>query len=152
MDNAVDLPGYKHYRAPDGRRPRVMVAFLDVTPAADARTNGVALPLGVLELPGLDARERNYCRVEVTGQLDRSFDGCVWTYVGLAAARERAVEGARGGRLVAARSYLERVLDGFDLLGERKLFEASTLSWPPLAELEVIYAVPPASPRSASGG
>lgn len=152
MDNTVDLPGYKHYRSPDGTRPRVMVAFLDVALAADTKTNGIVLPLDSLELPGLDARERNYCRVDVTGQLDRSFDGCVWTYVGLPAARERAVRGARDGRLVASRSYLERVLDGFDLLGGRKLFEASTFGWPPLAELEVIYAVPPAWPRSAISG
>src|SRR3954470_12595542 len=36
MDNAVDLPGYKHYEVPGtGERPAVMVAFLDVAPDPD---------------------------------------------------------------------------------------------------------------------
>ena len=30
MDNTRDLPGYKYYVAPDGTRPAVFVAFLDV--------------------------------------------------------------------------------------------------------------------------
>src|ERR1039458_5613298 len=75
MDNTVDLPGYKHYLTVNGERPAVMVAFLDIAPADGASTNGIALRADAEELPGLDARERNYRRVEVTGQLDRHLDG-----------------------------------------------------------------------------
>ncbi|MGH2910161.1 MAG: hypothetical protein ACRDK8_12795, partial [Solirubrobacteraceae bacterium] len=43
MDNRVDLPGYKCYLDPDGRRPALSVCFLDIEPVAslDARVNGV---------------------------------------------------------------------------------------------------------------
>ncbi len=50
--------------------------------------------------------------------------------------------------LVAARSYRERVLEGFELLGERELFESSTLPVPPIADLQLIYEGEPSSPRS----
>jgi hypothetical protein len=148
MDNSVDLPGYKHYRSADGARPAVMVAFLDVTPAPDARTNGIALPVQSSELPGLDARERNYERVQVTGELDRDLAGRVWTYRGLAEARERATLGDAEGRLVVPRSYRDGVLAAFGRLGQRTLFEASTAGCPPVVDLDVIHAVPPPSPRA----
>src|SRR6476619_422472 len=41
MDNTRDLEGYKYYLAPDGSRPAVFVAFLDVAPAAGASVHGV---------------------------------------------------------------------------------------------------------------
>jgi hypothetical protein len=148
MDNSVDLPGYKHYRAPDGTRPAVMVAFLDVAPQAGALTNGVAIPVASDELPGLDARERNYERIEVTGHIEPALDGRVWTYVGLAAARERALRGAREHRLVVARAYQERVLAGFERLGQRAEFEAGTPAGPPLADLAVVTDTAPAAPRA----
>jgi hypothetical protein len=150
MDNAEDLPGYKHYLAPDGVRPAVMVAFLDIAPAPGAAVNGIAIPVDPREFPGLDARERNYERIEVTGELDRDLDGRVWTYRGLPAARERAARGSAEGRLVVADSYRDRVLAGFTLLGGRARFESSTGPAPRLAELAVVHAAPPAVPRALS--
>jgi cation transport regulator ChaC len=82
MDNSVDLPDYKHYVAPDGHRPDLMVCYLDIDERPDAVVNGVALEVGADELPALDARERNYERREVTGQLSVRLDGRVWAYVG----------------------------------------------------------------------
>ncbi len=148
MDNSVDLPGYKHYRSAGGARPAVMVAFLDVTPAPDTQCNGIAVPVHTTELPGLDARERNYERIEVTGELDRDLDGCVWIYRGLAEARERARRGAAEGRLVVARSYRDGVLEAFGRLGQQALFEASTADCPRVVDLDVIHAVAPPSPRA----
>jgi hypothetical protein len=110
MDNSVDVPDYKHYVAPDGARPDLMVCYLDIDEHADAVVNGVALKVGADELPGLDARERNYERREVTGQLSVSLGGRVWAYVGQRAGRcpsaaraPRAASG-RGEQLPRARA------------------------------------------------
>ena len=128
MDNSRDLPGYKHYLTPQGERPDVMVAFLDIAPQAGGVVNGAAIPIADDELPGLDRRERNYRRVEVTDHLDTRLPGggTVWAYVGLRASRERAARGRREGRLVVSRGYYERVRDGFAAIGERATFARLT--------------------------
>jgi hypothetical protein len=150
MDNSVDLPGYKHFVAPGGERPALMVAFLDIARQAGAAVNGAALPVSEAELPGLDERERNYSRVDVTEHLDGDLPGRVWAYVGLDAARERLARGRREGRLAIASDYYERVLAGFDLLGQRDVFARSTAPMPaPVIELEVVLAAPRAEPSSA---
>jgi cation transport regulator ChaC len=150
MDNSVDLPGYKHYVTPDGERPELMVCYLDIAEQAGAMVNGVALAVGVDELPALDARERNYERVEVTGQLDVALDGRVWAYRGARAARARAERGRRERRLAVASSYRERVMAGFEVLGQRRRFEALTAPpGAPVAELAVVHRAPVAVPRTA---
>jgi cation transport regulator ChaC len=150
MDNARDVPGYKHYRTPDGDRPDVMVAFLDITPHEDGLVNGAAIPVADAELPGLDRRERNYRRVDVTGGLDRRLgDGRVWAYVGLRASRERAARGLREGRLVISRGYHDRVAAGFAALGQREAFKRLTAPRPaPLADLVLVRHEPVAEPRA----
>jgi hypothetical protein len=126
------------------------VAFLDIAPEAGASVNGVALPVSDCELPGLDERERNYERVEVTDHLDADLRGRVWAYVGLDAARERLALGQRQGRLAIASSYHARVLAGFDLLGQCETFARLTAPMPaPLVDLEVVLAAPRAEPSSA---
>ena len=95
MDNSVDLAGYKHYVTADGRRPKVMVSYLDIAEHPGAVVNGVALAIGADELPGLDARERNYERRDVTRELDVSLDGRVWAYTGTRDGRIRAARGRR---------------------------------------------------------
>ena len=150
MDNSVDLPGYKHYVAPDGERPDLMICYLDVAERPGAAVNGVALPVGADELPALDARERNYERREVTGQLDVSLRGRVWAYVGRRVGRARAERGRRERRLAVASSYRERVMTGFELLGQRRRFDALTEpARVPVADLEVVHRAPVAEPRSA---
>lgn len=143
MDNTVDLPGYKHFVTPEGERPALMVAFLSIAPQAGATVNGVALPVAEDELPGLDERERNYERVEVTEGIAPGLTGRVWTYTGLDSARERLALGLRERRAAIASSYLERVLAGFDALGQRDRFERLTAPMPaPVAELEVVLHAP----------
>ena len=148
MDNTVDLPGYKHFVTPEGERPALMVAFLSIARVAGATVNGVALRVTDDELPGLDARERNYTRVDVTEDIDAGLDGQVWAYAGHNAARERLARGLREGRAAIASSYHERVLAGFDALGRRERFERLTAPMPaPIVDLEVVLHAPRAEPR-----
>ena len=152
MDNARDLPGYKHYLTPDGERPDVMVAFLDIAPEDGAEVNGAAIPVDEAELPGLDRRERNYRRVEVGDELDTDLDGPVWAYAGLPASRARAMRAQREGRLVVARGYRERVAEAFAALGERETFARLTAPAPvPVADLVLVRHAPVAEPRAFGG-
>jgi dephospho-CoA kinase len=109
MDNAVAIPGYKVWEdAATGERPDVRVAFLALELVADRSGGdvpGVLVP--ARDLAALDARERNYERVDVTERVEPSPSpaGRVWAYVGHAAARERV----HRGPVVVARSYLALV-------------------------------------------
>ena len=131
MDNRRDLPGYKYYTDIRGVRPEVFVAFLDIRPAdqAGAAVNGLCLPVDDARLAVLDARERNYRRIEVSDRVD--VDGGpavrVWTYLGSDPGRERLRQGVAAGTAVIDAHYLEGVLDGFAGLGaaERRACAAS---------------------------
>ena len=109
----------------------------------------MALAVGADELPALDARERNYERRDVTGQLGVRLGGRVWAYVGRRAGRARAGRGRRERRLAIASSYLERVLAGFDALRQRRRFELLTEPpGVPVANLSLVRHGPVAVPRS----
>jgi cation transport regulator ChaC len=154
MDNARDLPGYKHYLTPDGERPDVLVAFLDITAHDGGLVNGAAISVEPGELPGLDRRERNYRRVDVSDQLDTRLPGGgpVWAYAGLPASRRRAARGRREGRLVVSRSYYDRVRAGFAAIGEHATF--SRLTGPlraPVADLVLVRHAPVPEPRAVAG-
>ncbi len=128
-DNVRSIPGYKMYlRRPEGTRPAVYVAFVDLEPHAGSVVNGLVRPVSAAELERLDRRERNYDRVEVTGQIE-GFDGRVFTYLGSVEGRERLRRGRAEGRAAVSRDYLDNVLAGFDRLGvdERRAFEESSL-------------------------
>lgn len=149
MDNSVDLPDYKHYVAPDGRRPDLMVCYLDIDERPDAVVNGVAFKVAADELPALDARERNYERRDVAGQFNVTLGGRVWAYVGRRAARARARRGRRERRLAIASSYQERVMAGFDVLRQRRRFDLLTApASAPVADLSLVRNAPVAVPRS----
>jgi hypothetical protein len=120
MDNARDLPGYKHYRRPDGSRPDVFVAFLDLVRTPGAAVNGVCLPVDDDALALLDRRERNYVRRDVTARLPDA-PGRVWTYAGSPGGRSRLRRARARGRAVISAEYLARVSAGFRALGEREL-------------------------------
>lgn len=129
MDNRRDLPGYKWYRLrATGARPQAFVAFLDVVAAgADDAVNGRCLPVDATALRLLDARERNYERVDVSDRVAEA-RGRVWTYVGSAAGRERLARGRRAGALLVSQEYRDDVEHGFRRLGDDQLaaFRAST--------------------------
>jgi cation transport regulator ChaC len=150
MDNSVDLAGYKHYEAPDGERPELMVCYLGIDERPGGVVNGAALRVGADELPALDERERNYERREVTGQLGVGLGGRVWAYIGRRAGRASARRGRRERRLAVASGYHERVLAGFDVLRQRRRFEMLTEpAGVPVADLAVVHHTPVAVPRSA---
>jgi hypothetical protein len=139
MDNTVDLPAYKHYEQPGtGARPALMVAFLDLERVDGGETaapvNGAVFE--ALDLAALDARERNYERVEI-----ETSAGPAFTYTGSAEGRERLARGVAEDRVVVQRAYLMRVLAGFAALGADGLdgFEATTGPLPgPLADLVLV--------------
>jgi len=115
MDNTRDLPGYKYYVAPDGSRPAVFVAFLDVAPAPGASVIGVCSPVDPTALAALDERERNYERRDVTALLSDP-PGPTWAYVGSAAGRERLARGVATATAVIADDYLRLVREGVGAL------------------------------------
>jgi hypothetical protein len=143
MDNAVDLPGYKYFvRADDGSRPGVFVAFADLAETGrevpGPAVNGVLLPTP--DLTALDARERNYERVDVSGEVEGAPPGArVWAYVGSASGRARFARGRVAGTLVVARAYVEAVQAAFRGLGpveHRAFLESSDLGGVPVMALE----------------
>jgi hypothetical protein len=112
MDNAVDLPGYKAWLAPDGSRPALHVAFLDLEAAPGERLEGALV--AAADLPALDRRERNYRRVDVTDRVAGApARARVWTYVGLPEARDRLTRARAGGTAVVAEPYLRAVEAAF---------------------------------------
>jgi len=153
-DNLRAIPGYKMYLSrADGSRPAVYVAFVDIEPDPACVVNGVVRPVTASELEVLDLRERNYDRVDVSGQIEEELrcspeqrSGCappradhVWTYRGSAEGRERLVRGRAEGRAVVSRDYLEKVRAGFAALGSehaRAFAESSFLDDLPVLALE----------------
>lgn len=148
-DNLRAIPGYKMYLLrSDGSRPAVYVAFIDIEPDPSSTVNGVARPVSAEWLRVLDLRERNYDRVEVTGQIE-GVDGRVWTYVGSAEGRERLRRGRAEGRAVISRDYLEKVRAGFAGLGaheERAFAESSSLDGLSVWDLERLDLPPDPPP------
>jgi hypothetical protein len=129
MDNSVTLPDYKHYLdARDGSRPDVLVTFLNLRRAPGHSVNGVLIAVDEARLRTLDRRERNYERREVTSAIEPPCGGRAWTYFGRSEACLRFADGARTGRAVVDRSYLDGVRAGFAALGTEALsaFDAST--------------------------
>jgi gamma-glutamylcyclotransferase (GGCT)/AIG2-like uncharacterized protein YtfP len=137
MDNAVAIPGYKVYALPDGTRPPLAVAFLDLEVRDDAEVDGALLEVDAEALAALDARERQYERVAVS--VDPAPDGPVWTYVGRAPGRARVAAGRAGSAPVAIqRAYVELVEAAFAGLGDGALarYRASTEA-PPFPVLDL---------------
>ncbi|MDQ6729004.1 MAG: gamma-glutamylcyclotransferase [Actinomycetota bacterium] len=129
MDNRRDLPGYKYYTDDRGRRPDVYVAYLDLRERAQASVNGICIPVDDGRLAELDARERNYERVDVSDRL--GVDGVrVWTYTGSTAGHRRLAEGRECGRAVIDADYLGLVRNAFRRLGPAE-YEACAVSLAP---------------------
>lgn len=123
MDNRADLPGYKHYRLrSDGSRPPVFVAYLDLEPDEEGATHGLCVPVQAGQLPAIDARERNYDRVDVTAAVAPA-PGRVWAYIGTPRGRARLRRARAAGRAVVGADYLRRTRTAFAALGEAALTE-----------------------------
>jgi hypothetical protein len=140
MDNRVAVPGYKVYERPDGSRPAVDVAFLDLEPDAATTIAGALLAVDADALAALDRRERQYRRVDVGAQVDPPPAGPVWAYAGRDEGRARVARGRAGdgSAVVIQRAYLELVELAFGALGADALerYRATTES-PPFPVLEL---------------
>jgi hypothetical protein len=147
MDNSRAVPGYKVYELPDGTRPPLAVAFLDLEATGDPghAVDGALLPVDGDALARLDDRERQYERVDVRddvvldGGAPPSPDGPIWAYVGRAPGRARVAAGRAGTAAVAVqRAYVELVEAAFAARGEDALarYRASTEP-PPFPVLEL---------------
>lgn len=133
MDNTVATPGYKVYENPEGARPAVAVAFLDLVPDPDATIDGALIAAPDLAL--LDARERQYARIDVTDAVEPR-QGKTYTYVGREAGRARVADGALD--VVIQRAYAEGVERAFAARGPESLaaYRATTEAPPfPVVEL-----------------
>ena len=132
MDNRLAVPGYKVYEAPDGARPPVAVAFLDLEPDAGSVVDGALLEVDDAALERLDRRERQYRRIDVSGAIDPPPDGTVWTYVGREEGRDRVARGRAGAaRVVIQRAYVELVERAFGGLGPEALARYRATTEPP---------------------
>ena len=135
MDNRRTIAGYKYFLEPGGGRPDVFVSFLDAVPEPGASCIGLAFPVGTAALGELDARERNYRRVDVTALVDADLGGRVWAYLGLEEARERYEAGVRAGTAVVSRAYAEGVRAGFAAFG----LDFDTEPEVPVRDLELVW-------------
>jgi hypothetical protein len=108
MDNGRAIPGYKVYLAPDGSRPDVCVAFLDLEHDPGATVQGVLLTVDPAGLAALDERERQYERADVSRAVQGA-PGRVWTYLGRPESRERLRQARAQGRAVVQAAYARSV-------------------------------------------
>jgi hypothetical protein len=147
MDNRVTAPGYKHYLEPDtGSRPEVFVTFLNLARVDGEKVNGTLIRVESHNLEGLDDRERNYDRCEITDHIVEPIDGRVWTYIGSTEGRRRYEEGVEAGSAVVDQAYYEAVNSSFRSLGDRDLVEfEETTDAPsvPVVRLKRIDPIPP---------
>jgi hypothetical protein len=127
------------YALPDGTRPPLAVAFLDLVEAADNAVEGALLAVDAAGLAAFDKRERQYERIDVTANVDPTPNGPVWAYVGRAPGRARVAAGRAGKAEVAIqRAYVELVEAAFAALGDGALarYRAST-EQPPFPILDL---------------
>ena len=150
MDNRDDIPGYKVYHDDSGRRHDGYVAFLNAEPCAGGSIEGRLFAVTAEQLALLDARERNYARIDIAPLL--GIEGRLWIYRGSDAARARFDAGMADAAhpVVISRGYLQQVEQAFAALGEGSLaaYRASTqrpagLRDIPLSPRAVLPPAPP---------
>ena len=83
-------PGYKHYVTADGRRPAVMVCYLDIAEHPGGVVNGVALAVGARSCRRSMPASATTSAATSRGELDVALDGRVWAYARSPTARTSA--------------------------------------------------------------
>jgi len=117
MDNSRDLAGYKFYTDVQGHRPGY-VAFLNIMPAIGGRAvNGLCFAVDTEMLTALDARERNYERIDVSPTIRPAVAEPVWCYVGSCDALARFRRGLERGTAVVPLAYRELIDAAFKAKG-----------------------------------
>lgn len=123
MDNLKDLPNYKYYVDAQGLRVDKYVAFLNVAFAQESKVNGVLFSVDPAKLPDLDARERNYERIDISHLCQDVCRGRVWTYMAKQESQERFRKGYTQAKVVIQQAYLDFVLGAFQSVGYHFLFD-----------------------------
>jgi len=123
MDNRADVPNYKYYVNAAQERVDKYIAFLNVSFDPNAEINGVIFPVDEAKLPELDARERNYRRVEISHLSQSVHQGRVWTYMAKESSRQRFMEGLAQDKVVIQKAYIDFVLAAFRAVGYHFLFD-----------------------------
>jgi hypothetical protein len=107
----------RYYTPGTDERPPVQVLFLNIERAADEHVTGYVMVVQAEHLLTLDAREGNYDRTLVSGEITvegTAAPGVIWTYVGkknrTATARAAIMRGT--GRI--RQEYLAKLLAAFD--------------------------------------
>lgn len=132
MENARTIPGYKYYvDAVTGDRPDWFVTFLNIVREPGHAVNGVVFEVTGELLSGLDRRERNYTRIDVSEDVSIPVDGPVWAYTGTRAAITRFQRGLRDRRAVISRPYHDGVLADFETIGAEARQRFLALTDPP---------------------
>jgi hypothetical protein len=132
MDNSMTIAGYKYYvDAVSKVRRDWFVVFLNIVPSPGAHVNGLLFETDGELLSRLDARERNYERVDASHLVSPMVQGTVWTYVGTPAAVDRFEAGRRTNRAVISREYRDGVVHDFARLGADALAQFQALTDPP---------------------
>jgi cation transport regulator ChaC len=156
MDNRRRIPGYKVFVDPESNEaPPVFVTFLNIRRDGGASVNGVLFPATDAELEALDARERNYRRVDVTRFVEAGDDAPTWAYVGTGEARGRYERGRASGTAVVSADYLAGVERDFASFGEGMLEAFRDTTDPPevpiaplsRVDLPALYLSPQANGR-----
>jgi len=125
-DNTDPARRVTYYR-PGATGPEpIQVLFLAVVPDGGATTGGLLVRVDAGRLAGLDRREGNYVRHEVTGAVRPERAGArlpdaVWTYTAAGDSLVRAGAGIAAGTARIRREYLDRVHQG---LAAHDLLEA----------------------------
>ncbi len=94
-------------------RVDIHVTFTNLVENPSSRCSGVLIPVSAETLRGLDEREVNYRRVDVTDRLSPRPRARAWTYLGLDDARTRFRQGRSAGNIFVASDYLQRVESTF---------------------------------------
>lgn len=118
MDNRLDFPNYKYYiEEKTGKRFNGFVTFLNIRFDQDKTIIGVLFRVSEPELENLDQRERNYQRIDITHQINRTIQGKAWVYLGLEQAKNRYHEGLVKRNVVISQEYFDLVTDAYFSLG-----------------------------------
>ncbi len=140
-DNTADRPGCRVYVDPATGAPhRGAVTFLNVYRALGQAVNGVVFPVPEEALVHFDRRERDYARLDVTGdvEVEGGISGRVWVYSADVAGLGRHSRASAAGTAVVPAAYVGEIEAAFAARGEaahREFLQSTDWANLPLRDL-----------------
>lgn len=142
MDNRIVVEGYKYYNDDSGNRYGGYVTFLNIQESnPEDKLLGILFEVSEEKLPELDARERNYDRIDVSNLLDVNVEGKVWVYIGKKDAINRFDKGVAEGIIAINENYHNLVEDAYRKVGEEALKNYHKTTEEPKIEKRQLYIV-----------